>query len=249
MENKRRSNRFRRTARKVLRSVLPEAQSSCLAGFSDTFSRIALEDELKKWSADIAQKAISGWSIIDIGTGGGWLPIEIARRNPALHIVGIDVSPRMIEIARNNASRNGVDGTTQFFVASGKKATFKDGAFDFAISSGSLHHWKEPIMVLEECFRILKQKREFWLYDLNGSCAKKDILDFRKDKISRLSKTGFARVLINHLPFIGQNRELAIDAYTEEEVAGLIGKTSFSKKYAVERYGVFAKYILTKDGI
>jgi SAM-dependent methyltransferase len=39
---------------------------------------------------------------VDVGTGTGWLAIAIARTFPALRVVGVDVLPEAIELARRN---------------------------------------------------------------------------------------------------------------------------------------------------
>ncbi|MEW6669714.1 MAG: class I SAM-dependent methyltransferase [Thermodesulfobacteriota bacterium] len=46
--------------------------------------------------------------IPDLGTGPGYLPIEIVKRNPHIRIHGIDLSRRLIEIDRSNDSRAGL---------------------------------------------------------------------------------------------------------------------------------------------
>jgi methylase of polypeptide subunit release factors len=48
--------------------------------------------------------------ILDVGTGPGYLPIEIARSIPGVEVVGIDVSSDMVEMARKNAERAGLSG-------------------------------------------------------------------------------------------------------------------------------------------
>ncbi|MBW2045672.1 MAG: class I SAM-dependent methyltransferase [Deltaproteobacteria bacterium] len=34
----------------------------------------------------------------------------------------------------------------------------EDNSVDFIISTGSLHHWKRPLRVFDECFRVLKKR-------------------------------------------------------------------------------------------
>lgn len=42
---------------------------------------------------------------LDIGTGTGWLAIAMARANPRLSVVGIDIFPPAAELARANVQR------------------------------------------------------------------------------------------------------------------------------------------------
>ncbi len=48
--------------------------------------------------------ALGRRDILDLGSGGGWLSLELARQGG--HVRGLDVSPRNIELARFFASRN-----------------------------------------------------------------------------------------------------------------------------------------------
>ena len=47
--------------------------------------------------------------VLDIGTGSGCIAIALKKRHPQWQITGIDISEGAIEIARENAVRNGVE--------------------------------------------------------------------------------------------------------------------------------------------
>lgn len=52
--------------------------------------------------------------IVDVGTGSGAIAVVLARHLPAAKITGIDLSPRALAIARENAERNGVAERIRF---------------------------------------------------------------------------------------------------------------------------------------
>ena len=47
-------------------------------------------------------------NVLDIGTGSGCIAISLKKAHPEWHVTGIDISPEAIEVARENAKRNGV---------------------------------------------------------------------------------------------------------------------------------------------
>jgi len=53
-------------------------------------------------------------AVLDIGTGSGALAIAIAHERECLQVRGVDVSATALQVARDNAERNGVDGRTEW---------------------------------------------------------------------------------------------------------------------------------------
>lgn len=100
--------------------------------------------------------------LVDVGSGTGYLSIEISKRAPNLIIYGIDLSKKMVEIASGNAKKY---KNVQFKLANAIKLPFEDNSIDLIISTGSFHHWKYPIKVFNECYRILRNNKEAWIYD------------------------------------------------------------------------------------
>ena len=82
--------------------------------------------------------------ILDIGTGPARLLIALHRHRPQLQLVSIDVSAAMVERARDNIGAAGLLGEIEVKQAKAKSLPFEDGSFDGVVSTGSIHHWKEP---------------------------------------------------------------------------------------------------------
>ncbi|MFW9825606.1 MAG: class I SAM-dependent methyltransferase [Candidatus Thorarchaeota archaeon] len=120
---------------------------------------------LSKSELEIAQNIVQNINngiLIDVGSGTGFLSIEIAKRAPELTIYGIDLSQKMVEIASGNGRE--VENV-HFKLANAIHLPFKDNSIDFIVSTGSLHHWKYPIKVFNECYRVLKDNTKAWIYD------------------------------------------------------------------------------------
>ena len=47
--------------------------------------------------------------VLDIGTGSGCIAIAIKKKHPEWEVTGIDISAEAVEVARENAARNGVE--------------------------------------------------------------------------------------------------------------------------------------------
>ncbi len=122
--------------------------------------RILIKPELS--IAKSIVKKINRGIVVDLGCGTGFLSIEIAKRAPQITVIGIDLSPRMVKIA----SGYGRDyNNVSFRIANAINLPFSNNSIDFITSTGSLHHWKHPIKVFNECYRVLKKNSEAWIYD------------------------------------------------------------------------------------
>lgn len=97
---------------------------------------------------------------IDIGCGGGGDTYFIARNNPGIELVGIDLSEGVY------AAKERAKGLPNVHLAraSALAMPFKDGTFDFAYSYGVLHHTPDPCKGLSEMKRITKKDAHITLY-------------------------------------------------------------------------------------
>jgi tRNA (cmo5U34)-methyltransferase len=76
-------------------------------------------------------------SILDLGAGTGLLSLFVSERFPRAELVLVDVSPEMLEVARERFSPR----SERFrFVASDFSAELPDGPFDFVVSALAIHH-------------------------------------------------------------------------------------------------------------
>lgn len=133
-----------------------------------------LRDCYRELAKEVAKKLSRG-RILDVGTGPGYLPIEIARLIEGVEIVGIDVSKDMVRIARKSAWKEGLGSRVRFEVEDANNMSYADSSFDLVVSTGSFHHWKKPVRVLNEIYRILKPSCEAWVYDLRKYAPAEDL--------------------------------------------------------------------------
>jgi SAM-dependent methyltransferase len=106
--------------------------------------------------------AAGAHTVVDLGCGPGWLAIEIARRRPALRVLAIDLSRTMVRIARHNArAMTNVEVRNEH----GAHLSAPDASVDMVVSAESMHHWREPVAVLDELHRVLRPGGRAWIFD------------------------------------------------------------------------------------
>ena len=135
-----------------------------LASSYEKATRLAID----AYYSPVAEEIVSNFrqgTLLDLGTGPGYLPIEIVKRARGVHIIGVDLSRKLIQMATANASIAGVSDHVKFEVGNAGRLRFDDQEFDMVTSTGMLHSLKNPINVLLEINRVLKKGGESWIYD------------------------------------------------------------------------------------
>ncbi len=103
-------------------------------------------------------------TILEIGTGTGSFAIEAARH--CGKVIAIDVSPKMLEFARQKAQMMGITNV-EFNHAGFLTYDHTGEPLDAVVSQLALHHlpdfWK--IIALRHIFEILKEGGKFYLRD------------------------------------------------------------------------------------
>jgi ubiquinone/menaquinone biosynthesis C-methylase UbiE len=201
--------------------------------YNATVAKVLRKPEAKVADGVVA-KMESG-TILDLGSGPGYLAIDIARRAPSLQVYGIDLSRRMVKIARRHAQ--GVNNV-RFVFGNAAKLPFKDNSIDLVISTGASHHWKMPRLVFEECYRVLKPGQEAWIYD---GCP--EVFHNPADR-KRLNKEyGF---LVGRLGL----RVSTLHGFTREEyqaeIKGMLEQTAFRSDYQMALTDIWMKITLKK---
>ena len=96
---------------------------------------------------------VSGKHILDCCCGYGFTSVKLAKRDAKVD--GIDISPKMIELAQKNAEFNKVAQDVNLKVMSVQEMDFRDDTFDFAVGLGALHHLNLDLSG-KEISRVLK---------------------------------------------------------------------------------------------
>lgn len=104
--------------------------------------------------------------IVDVGCGPGYLITVIGKSFPQLRIIGVDIAEEMIQVATHNLSSLGFGERVRFRQGNVQKLPFEDNTVDLAVTTFSLHHWRDPKQALQEIYRVLKPGGQLLIFDL-----------------------------------------------------------------------------------
>jgi SAM-dependent methyltransferase len=96
-----------------------------------------------------------GASVLDIPCGGGFA-FRGLRPGQAVRYVAADISPYMLQQARREAGRRGVQDAIEFVEADVTALQFDDASFELCVTYNGLHCLPDPRAALGELTRVLK---------------------------------------------------------------------------------------------
>jgi SAM-dependent methyltransferase len=85
--------------------------------------------------------------VADVACGGGWASIALARAYPKVTVLGIDLDPSSIELARGNADSDEVADRVGFEIRDAADHAL-EGTFDVVFMIEALHDLSRPVQAL-----------------------------------------------------------------------------------------------------
>ena len=119
--------------------------------------------------------------ILDAGCGTGLTTLGLARLNPGSTVLGLDASPRSLELARLRAAVHESENLAVEFRSHDLETPLPGslGPFDFIVCRGVLHQVDNPVQVLENLARRL-DARGLLLATFPSQAARHTIRQFRR---------------------------------------------------------------------
>lgn len=145
-EEDRKSSRFKRVLRYVYFWVY---------GVPDLHSHIRWRS-VKEFLLQRHRNINTGFSILDIGCGGGHWSLEIALRNPSARIIGFDINERAIQHANSLATLIGLSNVKFYCSSATQPLPFQDETFDMVLLIDVIEHIAKPEEIWKEIYRVLK---------------------------------------------------------------------------------------------
>jgi arsenite methyltransferase len=98
----------------------------------------------------------AGQHVVDVGCGGGIDSLVAAKMvGPSGHVIGVDMTPAMLEKARSSSTAAGMRHV-ELLEGFGEALPVDDGCADVVIPNGVLNLMPEKDAALQEMARVLK---------------------------------------------------------------------------------------------
>ncbi len=105
--------------------------------------------------------------VLDIGTGPGFFTI-ILEELGFNSITGVDVSEKMLEIAKENIQKYGKENSNiQLMQMDAQNLEFEPESFDIIVSRNLTWNLEKPHQAYSEWLRVLKPKGALFIFDAN----------------------------------------------------------------------------------
>ena len=110
------------------------------------------------WRRALAQciRARDQALILDMATGTAEVAIEICKHHPGAKVVGIDFSPKMVNIGQKKVKSRNLARRIQLSLGDGRQLPVLSGCFDAATIAFGIRNIQERHQALAEFYRILK---------------------------------------------------------------------------------------------
>jgi ubiquinone/menaquinone biosynthesis C-methylase UbiE len=156
----------------------------------DQFTRQAVPFSTAKTIADESALqllvALSGAgsedTVLDVACGGGLVVCTFARS--VRHATGIDVTPAMLERARELAQKRGL-GNVTWDLGSAAPLPYPDGTFTIVVSRFACHHFPDPRAVLAEMVRVCAPGGRVIVCDVQASDDPSKAAEFNRMEVLR----------------------------------------------------------------
>ena len=122
-----------------------------------------------------------GEIVVELGSGAGFDAVLAAQQvGPSGHVIGIDMTPAMLEKARTNAATLGLSNL-EFREGYSEALPVEEGSADVVISNGVINLSPDKEAVFAEIARVLKPGGRLQIADI---LVQKAVPDAAKEQIN-----------------------------------------------------------------
>lgn len=128
--------------------------------------------------------------VLDVGCGTGAVLELLHGEYPEKRLTGLDLTPRMIEMARAKQLEN-----VRFIVGDAEALPFESRSFDVVLCSNSFHHYPHPEKFFSEAARVLRPGGRLILRDYTSNDFVVWLMNNLELPLARLLGHGDVRIL------------------------------------------------------
>lgn len=126
--------------------------------YDHTFGRVSTEG--RKHAAQVINSSLESGRVLEVGVGTGLALGDYGRH---LEVIGIDLSPDMLDKARERVATEGLNHVTGLHEMDAGDLTFPDNSFDIVTAMFVMTVVPEPERVMRELARVTKPGGEVLL--------------------------------------------------------------------------------------
>jgi ubiquinone/menaquinone biosynthesis C-methylase UbiE len=120
--------------------------------------------DMLQWLEPVSDKLMKssqislGQTVLDVATGTGQPALTIAEKivGPTGRVIGVDLSPEMLEVAKEEAAYQGLTNVVFQIVEDESLSMFSDDTFDTVVCRNGLMFMPDPVKALKAFRRVLK---------------------------------------------------------------------------------------------
>lgn len=106
-------------------------------------------------------------NILDLATGTADLAIQLAKLNPQAHIIGTDISEKMLEIGKAKIVKQGLENQIELLLGDAAALAFGDNTFDAVTVAFGVRNFEHLDQGLSEIRRILKPNGQVFILEFS----------------------------------------------------------------------------------
>jgi len=106
-------------------------------------------------------------TILDIATGTADLAIALAKYNPQAHIIGVDISEKMLEIGKAKIAKQGLDNQIDLRLGDAAALPFESQFFDAVTVAFGVRNFENLQQGLSEICRVLKPNGQVYILEFS----------------------------------------------------------------------------------
>ena len=106
-------------------------------------------------------------TVLDLATGTADLAMAVARRNPQAHIIGMDISEKMLDIGKAKVVQQKMDKQIELCLGNAAALPFDDNTFDAVTVAFGVRNFEDLDKGLSEIHRVLKPNGNVFILEFS----------------------------------------------------------------------------------